>query len=152
VARRGEDAEPDSGHRESLEGPVQQPLIPLHEIPHTRQIESYHVGPLPAPEDLARYGELGPDLIDRIVKMAETDLGARAGALTTSARAEAFAVRSGALVSAVSPIAFIVLAIVLAMTGANAALVVIVGAMAPFLYGVARIVSALRSPPRQDEQ
>jgi hypothetical protein len=62
--------------------------------------------------------------------MAETDLGAGAGAMTTSARAEAFAVWSGALVSAVSPIAFIVLAIVLAMTGVNAALVVIVGAMA----------------------
>lgn len=62
--------------------------------------------------------------------MAETDLGARAGAMTTSARAEALAVPSRALVSAVSPIAFIVLAIVLAMTEANAALVVIVGAMA----------------------
>jgi hypothetical protein len=77
--------------------------------------------------------------------MAETDLTARAGAMTTTARAEAFAVRSGALVSAVVPIAFVVLAVALAMNGANPALVVIVGAMTPFLFGLAKIVSALRS-------
>jgi uncharacterized membrane protein len=150
VARRGEDAERDGSQRESLAGPVQQPLIPLHDIPHTRQM-SLHVGPLPPPEDLARYGELSPDLVDRIVTMAETDLNARAGAMTTSARAEAFAVRSGALVSAVVPIAFVVLAVALAMNGANPALVVIVGAMTPLLYGVAKIVSALSGLARQEE-
>jgi uncharacterized membrane protein len=147
VARRWQDAERDGSQRESLDGPIQQPLIPLHDIPHTRGREmSLPVGPLPPPEDLARYGELSPDLVDRIVTMAETDLNARAGAMTTSARAEAFAVRSGALVSAVVvPITFIFLAVTLAMNGANDALVVIVGAMAPLLFGLAKIVSALRS-------
>jgi len=37
----------------------------------SRQVTTYHQGPLPTPEDMARYNEIIPNGADRIMKMAE---------------------------------------------------------------------------------
>lgn len=47
---------------------VQQGSQVPEQIKFERKI---HQGPLPAPEDLEQYSKIAPDLVDRIVKMAE---------------------------------------------------------------------------------
>lgn len=144
LERRRDELEEQRG--EGVEGQVQEPLIPLHDVPHQGRthVSQFYQGPLPQPEDLARYGEIREDLVDRIVSMAERDLGARADAIEVTSKAEAFAVRVGATSALAVPVLFVALAIVLAALGASFVIAGVVGAIGPILFGVARVVSAAR--------
>ena len=132
-------------------GPVQEPLIQLHELPPSGRVTTFHTGPLPTPEDLARYGEVSPTLVDRIIGMAELDLRARTMALEVTSRSEAFAVKAGALAVVVIPCLVVVAAIVMALLGLSPMASAIVGISAPVLFGVARIVAAAKGRTPNDD-
>ena len=54
-------------------------------------------GPIPPPSMLGLYGEVSPDLPDRIMRMAEKDQDAQVKVIDRASSAEAFGVRVGAL-------------------------------------------------------
>ena len=50
-----------------------EPVAVREEVTVERREASFRSGPLPAPEDLAAYGQISPDLVNRIVKASEDE-------------------------------------------------------------------------------
>ena len=120
-----------------------EPLIPLSEIPiEAEQRVELHMGPLPDPVTLARYGEVRSDLPDRIVQMAEGQVEARNYAMRKTVDATAFATRAGAWVSVAVSIGSVAGFFLLALSGFGTwSLAVLLPAV---LAGVAQLVAASR--------
>lgn len=118
------------------------------------QIASAHLevanGPIPPPTMLQMYGEVSPDLPDRIMRMAENDQQAQIEILTGNARAEQFAVRIGALTSPLLVVALVVASIVLFHNGQHA------GALAALASGLTvwlvPTLKELRRPTEESEK
>lgn len=53
--------------------PPRQPNAQNSQVAARRTEISHHSGPIPSPEDLERYRAISPDLVDRIVTMAEQE-------------------------------------------------------------------------------
>lgn len=50
-----------------------EPVVVAEQATVERHQASFRSGPLPAPEDLAAYGQISPDLVDRIVAAFEDE-------------------------------------------------------------------------------
>lgn len=50
-----------------------EPVAVREQLTVERHEASFRSGPLPAPEDLAAYGQISPDLVNRIVKASEDE-------------------------------------------------------------------------------
>ena len=117
------------------------PLIPLGAVGYSRQEVSLHVGPLPEPVTLARYGEVDPSFPERIVRMAEMQVEAQVHAQRKAIDATAFATRAGAWVAVGLAIASVIGFVALVALGTG--FLAFAALIPAILGGVAQVVSAI---------
>lgn len=133
------------------DGEYQDPLVPLGQTARSIHLSQFHRGPLPPASELAKYDEVNSTFAERIVRMAEIEVGTREYAVRKAVDAEAFVQRSSPFVSVAMMVVFGLVALLLHTSGASTLAVAFVGGAGPILMGVSYIISALRdgAPPRQ---
>lgn len=108
----------------------------------------YRSGPLPDPAELAAYKRIDPQLVNRIVSMAEVSVHGRHEVLKRAVTAESFAVITGAVTMALVAIGGLAASIVLLVMGYE--VTALLTAVPSILIGIGQIVTAARKKSNED--
>jgi len=103
----------------------------------------FHQGPLPPPEELARFNDVDPSFAERIMRMAELDVRTRSHEIVEMVDAEARAVNASAAMVVVVPVGLLAIAVVAMIMGWPWP-VSVLAFIAPILTAIAHLVSASR--------